>query len=236
MVLWFLDGAWAAPAIGSGVRRLVTQQRGGKRAAQTHPALQLLALLGVLHLGAVGHTGELHLIHPLPVVFLLPKKRGPIALGLSCAPQTPATTTTTHIGTYTHVYFLCPKHLLVGWGDVPASPAAYTGPHTPETACSAETGLAATSEWGLEVLPLSKSCISPGALGCAHFISLGLMQGKVRCREGGLENHKDQGPNLASFMTLVTSLNHLSHSCFDYTMGKPTGAASLWVEWNPQAG
>lgn len=50
----------------------------------------------------------------------------------------------------------------MGWGDVPASPAAYTGPHTPETACSAETVLAATSEWGLAVLPLTQSCISPG--------------------------------------------------------------------------
>lgn len=38
-----------------------------------------------------------------------------------------------------------------------------TQDHTPETACSAETVLAATSEWGLAVLPLSQSYISPGA-------------------------------------------------------------------------
>lgn len=60
----------------------------------THPALQLLALLGMLHLGAVGHAGELQLIRPLPVVFLFPKKRDPIVLGLDCP----------HHHTHVHVY------------------------------------------------------------------------------------------------------------------------------------
>lgn len=162
MVLWFLDCAWAAPAVVPGVPRLVTQQLGGESAAQTHPALQLLALLGVLHLGAVGHTGELHLVYSLPVVFLFPKKREPIALGLSCALQAPAATST-HICTYTHIYCLWPKHLL-GGGGMSQLVLQLTQDHTPETACSAETVLvAATSEWGLAVLPLSQSCISPGA-------------------------------------------------------------------------
>lgn len=78
--LWLLACAWAAPAVVLEVSRPVTQQVAGERQPRTHPALQFLALLGMLHLGAVGHTGELQLIHPLPVVFLFPKKRDSVAL------------------------------------------------------------------------------------------------------------------------------------------------------------
>lgn len=128
IVLWFLDCAWAAPAVVPGVPRLVTQQLGGQRAAQTHPALQLLALLGVLHLGAVGHTGELHLVYPLPVVFLCPKKREPIALGLSCAPPSPAPTTTTYA--HIHTYTFCGPSISLWGGGMSQPVLQLTQDHT----------------------------------------------------------------------------------------------------------
>lgn len=73
---------------------------------RTHPALQLLALLGVLHLGAVGHTSELQLIHPLPVVFLFPKKKDPVALGFGCPHH--------HTCAYIHTHTLSDSPIFLG--------------------------------------------------------------------------------------------------------------------------
>lgn len=87
--------------------------RGGERVTSTHPTLQLLALLGMLHLGAVGHTGELQLVSPLPVVFLLPKERYP--------QHYESVVTFHHIHVCTHTFgllmaqaFPCGRGILVG--------------------------------------------------------------------------------------------------------------------------